>query len=146
MLDLVTFAVPLLVLGTLYCLYRAVTLFIAWRPAAAMVRATDYGEVDQVADRWNWGVLHDWRLIDGEDVKRIDETVSYQDENGDHHVAAISRYVQRGARPDTTHLIWYDCANPGHATAFGPGFWLMIALGLVGALVLLFRVAFALHL
>ena len=30
MRDFITFAAPALMLGLLYCIYRAVTLFVAW--------------------------------------------------------------------------------------------------------------------
>ncbi|MES2097737.1 MAG: hypothetical protein V4459_13340 [Pseudomonadota bacterium] len=137
MRDFVTFAAPALMLGILYCLYRAVTLFAAWRPAAALVWSTDYSDAQQSDDRWGLGLKRGWRLTDGNNSRLVEETVHYQDENGERRVAEVKRYVRRGWRPDGAHIIWYDTADPDKATAIGPGHWLLIAFALGVALVVL---------
>jgi hypothetical protein len=38
-------------------------------------------------------------------------------------------------------VIWYDTANPDNATAFGPGYWLLIAFALAAGLVMLIDAA-----
>ena len=38
-------------------------------------------------------------------------------------------------------VIWYDTANPDNATAFGPGYWLLIAFALAAGLVTLIDTA-----
>lgn len=128
MRDFITFAAPALGLGILYCVYRAATLFTAWRPAAAVVWSSDYSEAQQSDDRWGLGFRRGWRLTDGDNSRLIEETVHYRDEDGERRVAEVKRYVRRGWRPDGAHVIWYDTANPDCATAFGPGYWLFTAL------------------
>lgn len=141
MRDFITFAAPALMLGLLYCVYRAVTLLTAWRPAAAVVWSTDYTDAEQSDDFWGFGFRRGWRLTDGDHQRLIEETVHYQDENGERHVAEIKRYVRAGWRPSGAHTIWYDSANPGNATGFGPGYWLLIAFSLAVTLVMLFNAA-----
>jgi hypothetical protein len=145
MRDFITFATPVLVLGILYCAYRAVTLFTAWRPAAAVVWSSDYTEDQQRDDFWGFGFRRGWRLTDGDNSRLIEETVHYQDEDGERHAAEVKRYVRRGWRPDGAHVIWYDRANPDSATAIGPGHWLFIALALGVALVMLINAAMQIH-
>ena len=141
-----TIATPALVLGLLYCLYRAATLLAAWRPAAAVVWSNDYSEAQQFDDRWGLGLKRGWHpFTDGNNSRLIGETVHYQDEHGERHVAEIKRRVRRGWRPDGAHVIWYDTANPDNATAFGPGHWLMSALTCGVLLVTLFSTALQLH-
>ncbi len=41
-------------------------------------------------------------------------------------------------RPSAAYTVWYDPADPARVTAFGPGYWLMIALAFGVALVGLF--------
>jgi hypothetical protein len=139
--DFITLAAPALMLGLLYCLYRAVMLFTAWRPAAAVVWSTDYSDVEQRDDRWGFGLRRGWRLSDGDHQRLIEETVHYQDEKGERHVAEVKRYVRAGWRPFGAHTIWYDAANPGHATAIGPGTWLVRAVALAAGLVMLVNLA-----
>lgn len=145
MRDFITFAAPALMLGVLYCVYRAVTLFAAWRPAAATVWSTDYTEAEQRDDFWGLGMLRGWRITDGRDQRLIEETVHYQDEDGERHSADIKRYVRAGWRPSGAHTIWYDSADPDKATAFGPGYWLLNAFALAFMLAMLFNVAMKLH-
>jgi hypothetical protein len=139
--DFITLAAPALMLGLLYCLYRAVTLFTAWRPAAAVVWSSDYSDAEQSDDRWGFGLRRGWRLSDGDHQRLIEETVRYQDEQGERHVAEVKRYVRAGWRPFGAHTIWYDTANPDHATAIGPGTWLVRAIALAAGLVTLIDLA-----
>ena len=141
MRDLITFAAPALMLGLLYCVYRAVTLFTAWRPAAAVVWSSDYTDAERRDDFWGFGTLRGWRLTDGDNQRLIEETVHYLDQHGDRHVAEVKRYVRAGWRPAGAHTIWYDTANPDNATAFGPGYWMLIAFALAAGLVTLIDLA-----
>jgi len=145
MRDLITFAAPALMLGVLYCLYRAATLLAAWKPAAAVVWATDYSDAERRDDFWGMGAVRGWRMTDGDHQRLIEETVHYQDDDGERHVAAVKRYVRAGWRPDGVHRIWYDSADPDRATAFGPSYWLMIAVALGFALATLMNAAMKVH-
>ncbi|MBS0478590.1 MAG: DUF3592 domain-containing protein [Proteobacteria bacterium] len=145
MRDIITFAAPALMLGMLYCLYRAVTLFAAWKPAAAVVWATDYTDAERRDDFGGLGTLRGWRITDGRDQRLIEETVHYEDEDGERHTAEVKRYVRAGWRPDGAHTIWYDSADPSRATAFGPGYWLLSAAALGFALVMLVNAAMRGH-
>lgn len=143
--DVVTIAAPALMLGLLYCVYRAVTLFAAWRPAAAVVWSSDYTEAEQRDDRWGFGLRRGWRLTDGDHQRLIEETVHYLDDHGERHVAEVKRYVRAGWRPFGARTIWYDTANPEHATAIGPGSWLVRAVALGAGLVILVDAAMRVH-
>ncbi len=145
MRDFVTFATPMLVLGIFYCMYRTAILFAAWRPAAAVVWSTDYSEAQQSDDLWGFGFRRGWRLGDSRNGRLIEETVHYQDADGERHVAEVKRYVRAGWRPSGTHVIWYDTADPDKATAFGPFYWLTSGFGLGVALVLLLSTAMQMH-
>ncbi len=127
MRDFITFAAPVLMLGLLYCLYRAVTMFGGWRPTAAIVWSTDYTEDQQWDDRWGLGLKRGWRFTDGDHQRLIEEVVHYQDDDGNRHSAELRRYVTQGRQPDGAHVIWYDTANPEKVSAFGPGRWLLCA-------------------
>jgi hypothetical protein len=94
--DFITLAAPALTFALLYCLYRAVTLFAAWRPAAAVVWSSDYSDSEQRDDRWGFGLRRGWRPSDGDHQRLIEETVHYQDEHGERHVAEVKRYVRAG--------------------------------------------------
>ncbi|HEX4693138.1 DUF3592 domain-containing protein [Sphingomonas sp.] len=141
MRDFITFATPALMLGLLYCLYRAATLFAAWRPAAAVVWGSDYTDAERRDDFWGFGTLRGWRITDGDHQRLIEETVHYQDADGEAHVTEVKRYVRAGWRPSGAHIVWYDTADPDRATALGPGYWLLSAGGLAVALVMLISTA-----
>jgi hypothetical protein len=145
MRDFITFATPALVLAILYCVYRAVTLLTTWRPAAAVVWGSDYTETEQADDFWGFGFQRGWRLTDSDESRLIEETVHYQDEDGERRVASVNRYVRRGWQPDGAHVIWYDTADPNRATAFGPGYWLITAIALGVVLALLINAAIQLR-
>jgi len=136
-----TLATPALVLGIFYCVYRAAALFGGWRPAAALVWSSDYSDAQRSDDFWGYGMLRGWRWGDGNGQRLIEETVHYQDEHGDRHVAEVKRYVRAGWRPSNAHTIWYDAAAPDNATTFGPGYWLLTAFVLAALLVTLFTTA-----
>ena len=143
--DLVIFAAPALVLGILYCTYRALALFSGWRPTAAVVWSTDYPEEQQRDDFWGFGLWRGWRLSDGAHGRLIAETVHYRDEDGERHVADVKRYVRRGWRPNGAHVIWYDTADPNNATGIGPGHWLITAIALAIGLVAVIHAAMRIH-
>jgi hypothetical protein len=145
MRDFMTIITPALVLGVLYCVYRAAILFGSWRPAAAVVWSNDYTDAEQSDDRWGMGMKRGWRLTDGRGQRLIEEVVHYQDEHGDRHVAEVKRYVRAGWRPSGAHTIWYDSAAPDNATTFGPGYWLLSAFALSAVLVSLFSTAMRLN-
>jgi len=145
MRDFITFATPALMLGLLYCLYRAATLFAAWRPGAAVVWGSDYTDAERRDDFWGFGTLRGWRITDGDHQRLIEETVHYQDPNGEAHVAEVKRYVRAGWRPSGAHIVWYHTADPDRATALGPGHWLLCAAGLAVALVMLVDTAMKIH-
>ena len=52
--------------------------------------------------------MRGWRITDGDNQRLIEETVHYEDEDGERHVAEVKRYVHAGWRPDGAHTIWYD--------------------------------------
>jgi hypothetical protein len=143
--DVITFAAPALMLGFLYCLYRAGTMWSGWRPAAAVVWSTDYTEDQQWDDRWGLGLVRGWRFGDGDHQRLIEEVVHYQDEDGNRHTAELKRYVQQGRQPDGAHVIWYDTANPEKVSASGPGSWLLCAAAVAAMLIGLINLGMQLH-
>ena len=141
MADLLIVAAPLLMLAFLYCGWRAGRLFLGWRPAAATVWRSDYGELDRQEDFWlksDWETGRGWCPSDGEGQREIDEIVSFEDADGNRHRAPIRRRVARGWRPDSVYTVWYDPGDPRRATANGPGGWAGAALVAAAALAWLF--------
>ena len=129
--DVLTLAVPCLVLAMLYCVWRAATLFQTWKPTVATVAKSGYGELDQNDDFWHIGLTiatrSGWNWRDGENARLIEDENTFTDDGGHHHRALIQRRVRRGWRPDNVYTIWYDPACPERVTAFGPGYWLLMA-------------------
>ena len=135
MVMLVTVAAPALVLGLLYCGWRALRLLTGWRPAAAAELWSDYSELEQSDDRWGWGTRRGWHpFTDGDESRTIESTVAFEDASGERHRAQVRRYVRRGRRPDGAFVIWYDPSDPTRATSFGPLYWLLSAACLACAL------------
>jgi hypothetical protein len=133
---------PVLMLASLWCLWRAVRLLIGWRPATASVVNSDYGEGQQQEDFWVRNSLmttrgFSWR--DGEDGRLIEDRIFFDDAAGMRHRVTVKRRVRRGWRPWSVYTIWYDPAAPGErVTAFGPGHWLLLALVWGACLAMLF--------
>lgn len=131
MTDILILAAPMLLLASLYCLWRAVMLFRTWNPAAAIVWKSGYSELEREDDFWHFGATLgtirglNWR--DGKNARWIEDEVQFTDAAGERRRAVVARRVSRGWRPDGVFTIWYDPAAPGCVTAFGPGHWVMLA-------------------
>ena len=140
--TLLILAAPCLALATLYCLWRAAHLFVTWRPAAASVADSDYDEGQQQEDFWIGNSLMTSRgfsFRDGEHARLIEDRILFEDADGERHRATVKRRVRRGWRPWSVYIIWYDPEAPDEkVTAFGPGYWLLMALVWAALLALLF--------
>jgi hypothetical protein len=132
MTDLLIVAAPVLMLAALYCLWRAVRMFAAWRPAVASVTRSDYDSGQQSEDFWSFGFTaftsRGWSWRDGENGRLIEDEIFFEDGEGRRHRATVQRRVRRGWRPSSVYTIWYDPEDPDRVTAFGPGYWVMLAL------------------
>lgn len=132
MKDLLTVAVPCLVLTMLYCVWRAFDLVRNWTPTVATVSRSGYDELDQQDDFWHFnfviGTRRGWNWRDGKNSRLIEDEIVFSEGNGHHHRALVERRVRRGWRPGNVYTIWYDPADPDRVTAFGPGYWLLMAL------------------
>lgn len=139
MKDLVILAAPCLMLAMLYCGWRAVAMLGTHRAAVAVVRDSDYGERERRDDFWHFGftigTLRGWNWRDGRDARLIRDDIEFADAAGARHRARVERRVRRGWRPSDAYVVWYDTTDPARVTAFGPGYWLMIALALAVSLV-----------
>jgi len=137
--DLIVLAAPCLMLAMLYCCWRAVGLFGGWRAATAIVRDSDYSEREREDDFWHFGspfgTIRGWNWRDGENARLITDRIEFTDAEGEQRRATVERRVRRGWRPSGAYTVWYDPADPARVTAFGPGYWLMIALAFGVALV-----------
>jgi hypothetical protein len=142
MRDLLILAVPLLTLAVFYCGWRAASLFLGWNPAVATVRRSDYDSAEQQEDFWSFGATlftrRGWNWRDGEGQRLIEDEISFKDSDGTLRVATVERRVRRGWRPFGVYTIWYDPADPSRVTAFGPGYWLLIAFAMAAALASVF--------
>jgi hypothetical protein len=127
---LILHAPMLLLPAILYCGWRALRMFGAWRLAVATVWKSGYGEFDQQDDCWNFGFTlatrRVWTWRDGENARLIEDEVVFADAKGARHRARVERRVARGRRPSNIYTIWYDPARPEAATTFGPGYWLLL--------------------
>lgn len=136
MVNLIVLLISVLTFAVLFCGWKAFSMFTSWRSAAAAVLATDYTELEQLDDRWGMGTLRGWHpLTDGEHTRRIEAQVFFDDEDGTRHRVTVNRYTRRGWSPDGAFVLWYDPSNPANATCFGPGHWLLVALGLAAGLI-----------
>jgi hypothetical protein len=120
MKNAIVIAAPLLMLGLLYCCWRAFSLFRNWLPAAATVCQSDYSEFQQSDDFWHFGgtigTARGFRWGDAEDSRLIEDAVMFDDADGKRQHARVKRQVHRGWRPSSVYTIWY-----------GPGHWLLTA-------------------
>lgn len=139
MKDLIVLAAPCLILAMLYCCWRAVNLFAGWRAATAIVRDSDYSEREREDDFRHFGsplgTIRGWNWRDGENARLISDRIEFTDAQGESRRATVERRVRRGGRPSGAYTVWYDPADPARVTAFGPGYWLIIALAFGVALV-----------
>jgi hypothetical protein len=137
--DLIVLAAPCLMLAMLYCCWRAVSLFGTWRAATAIVRDSDYSEREREDDFWHFGsplgTLRGWNWRDGENARLITDKVEFTDAQGESRRATVERRVRRGGRPSGAYTVWYDPDDPARVTAFGPGYWLIIAVAFGATLV-----------
>jgi Protein of unknown function (DUF3592) len=140
--DLIILAAPCLMLAMLYCLWRAASLFGSWKAATATVRDSDYSEREREDDFWHFGftvgTLRGFNWRDGDHARLIQDRIEFTDADGEQHRATVERRVRRGWRPSGAYTVWYDPKDPAQVTAFGPGYWLMIALAMGAALVGIF--------
>jgi hypothetical protein len=131
MIDLLIVAAPALALATLYCLWRAAHLVGSWRPAVASVTRSDYDAGQQSEDFWSFGFTlftsRGWNWRDGKNGRLIEDDIQFEDGEGQPHRATIQRRVRRGWRPSSVYTVWYDPADPAKVTAFGPGYWILLA-------------------
>jgi len=138
MKDLVVLAAPCLMLALLYCCWRGVNLLGNWRAATAIVRDSDYSEREREDDFWHFGstlgTIRGWHWRDGEHARLITDTIDFTDAQGEEHRTTVERRVRRGWRPSGAYTVWYDPSDPTKVTAFGPGYWLIIALACGAAL------------
>lgn len=125
-------AAPCLALAACYCGWRAAHLFLAWIPAVANVVRSDYSDLEQQDDFWHFGMvlgtMRGWNWRDGKGARLIHDDIRFVDRAGGEHRASVARRVRRGWRPYSVYTVWYDPADPAQVTAFGPGYWLMLAL------------------
>jgi hypothetical protein len=144
MIDILIVAAPMLMLATLYCLWRAAHMLMTQRPAVANVMRSDYDQGQQLEDFWSFGFTaftsRGWNWRDGEDGRLIEDQIMFEDGEGERHRATVQRRVRRGWRPDSVYTIWYDPNDPAKVTSFGPGHWLLLAIVWAVALVSLFGV------
>jgi len=128
--DVLILAAPALMLAMLYCSWRAFHLFRTWTPAAATVWQRDYTDAERSDDFWHFGftigTLRGWNWRDGDNARLIEDEVMFTDAEGRNRRVTVERRVRRGWRPSSVYTIWYDPADPNQATAFGPGYWLMM--------------------
>jgi hypothetical protein len=141
-LNVLIFIAPCLMLASLWCLWRAWRLLSAWRPAVATVLNSDYDEGQQQEDFWIQNSLMTSRGFhwnDGEHGRMIEDRICFDDADGVRHRATVKRRVRRGWRPWSVYTVWYDPEAPdARVTAFGPGYWLLLALVWAACLAMLF--------
>ena len=131
MIDFLIVAAPMLMLATLYCLWRAAHMLMTLRPAVANVMRSDYDQGQQSEDFWSFGFTaftsRGWNWRDGEDGRLIEDQIMFEDGDGERHRATVQRRVRRGWRPYSVYTIWYDPDEPAKVTSFGPGYWVLLA-------------------
>ncbi|MBV9748918.1 MAG: hypothetical protein JO157_08890 [Acetobacteraceae bacterium] len=135
MLQAYTATLFCLCAAILLCVWRAVALFAARRPAVAQVTHSDYTQAQRDRDFGVWvGPYHNetpgWR--------RTGETIVYEDAAGAQHHAQVTRYLSRARQPDAVYMVWYDPADPDRFTHRGPFHWLAAAvlLAMAGGMIM----------
>lgn len=136
--DLVMAGVAGLMLGLCLCLYRFATLLTGWQVAIAQVWRGGYRDLERLDDlahmQQSLGTLRGWNWRDGEGKRWIEDEVVFQTPEGDRIHAMVGRQVQRSWKPASVFRVWYDRANPQNVTAYGPGYWLLMAILTIAAL------------
>lgn len=128
-------SVPALMLALLHCLWRSQRLLRAWRPAAATVWKSDYGDTER-ADDANFQAMLGLPLLRIDPVGRLTmDDVQFTDAEGVRRRVAVQHRVARGTERPSVRTIWYDPADPqGRVTACGPWRWLARAAKCAAAL------------
>lgn len=114
----------MLVLATLCCMWRAVSVFRTRVPAAATVTSSSYTQQLQDQDApWRYG----WYNRGKPGVRLIRDQVRFEDGDGHSRSASVSRWISRRLPPASTYVVWYDRNDTGRVTANGPSYWLGFA-------------------
>lgn len=140
--DLVMIGTAALVLGLCWCLYRAATLLSGWQVAVAHVWKGGYSDLERFDDfvhlQQSLGTLRGWNWRDGEGKRWIEDEVVFETPDGQRVHAMVGRQVQRSWRPSGVFRVWYDRNDLQRVTAYGPGYWLLMAALTLAALVFVF--------
>ncbi|MFY8195946.1 hypothetical protein [Novosphingobium sp. B1] len=140
--DLLMAGVAALVLGLCWCLYRSATLLRGWQVAVAHVWRGGYSDLERLDDlahmQQSIGTLRGFDIRDGEGKRWIEDEVVFETPEGQRIHALVGRQVQRSWRPSGVFRVWYDRTDPQRVTAYGPGYWFMMALLTVAALAFVF--------
>ncbi|NLR41373.1 hypothetical protein [Novosphingobium sp. ERW19] len=136
--DLLMAGVAALVLGLCWCLYRGVTLLTGWQVAVAHVWRGGYSDLERLDDFVHMqqfiGTLRGFDIRDGEGKRWIEDEVVFETADGTRVHAMVGRQVQRSRKPSSVFRIWYRRDDPQHVTAYGPGYWFLMALLTLAAL------------
>lgn len=130
--DLLMPGVAALVLGLCWCLYRGVTLLTGSQVAVAHVWRGGYSDLERLDDfvhlQQSIGTLRGFDIRDGEGKRWIEDEVVFETADGTRVHAMVGRQVQRSWKPSSVFRIWYRRDDPQHVTAYGPGYWFLMAL------------------
>lgn len=130
--DLLMAGVAALVLGLCWCLYRTITLLLGWQVALAHVWRGGYSDLERLDDlvhmQQSIGTLRGFDIRDGEGKRWIEDEVVFQTPEGARIHAMVGRQVQRSWKPASVFRIWYRRDDPQRVTAYGPGYWFLMAL------------------
>lgn len=136
--DLLMAGVAALVLGLCWCLYRGVKLLTGWQVAVAHVWRGGYSDLERLDDfvhmQQSIGTLRGFDIRDGEGKRWIEDEVVFETADGTRVHAMVGRQVQRSWKPSSVFRIWYRRDDPQHVTAYGPGYWFLMALLTLAAL------------
>lgn len=140
--DLLMAGVAALVLGLCWCLCRSATLLRGWQVAVAHVWRGGYSDLERLDDlvhmQQSIGTLRGFDIRDGEGKRWIEDEVVFETPEGQRIHALVGRQVQRSWRPSGVFRVWYDRTDPQRVTAYGPGYWFMMALLTLAALAFVF--------
>ena len=136
--DLLMAGVAGLVLGPCWCLWRAATIFTGWQLAVAQVWRGGYSDLERLDDfahmQQSIGTLRGFDIRDGDGKRWIEDEVVFETTEGERIHAMVGRQVQRSWKPSGVFCVWYDRNNPQRVTAYGPGYWSLMALLTLAAL------------
>lgn len=136
--DLLMAGVAGLVLGPCWCLWRAAMLLTGWQVAVAHVWRGGYSDLERLDDfahmQQSIGTLRGFDIRDGEGKRWIEDEVVFETPAGERIHAIVGRQVQRSWKPSGVFRVWYERADPQRVTAYGPGYWSLMALLTLAAL------------